>query len=137
VPSRGDPISRLRSTAAITRAIKRGQRGASTAVLGPLFRVVSRLGFFQRFIDHQQLVHCFVTNLAGPPQRVSIGPFPVTGIIPLTVSVGNVTVSFAALSYAGTMTVAIAVDPDVCPDADLLRAALRHQLESLSGDSWI
>ena len=136
VPARGDAIARLHSTAAVTRAIKRGQRGASTAVLGPLFRVVSRLGYFQRFIDHQHLVHSFVTNVAGPSQSLAIGSYRVAEIIPLTVAVGNVTVSFAALSYAGRVTVTIAVDPDACPDADLLRTALKHQLVALTGDQW-
>ena len=43
----------------------------------------------------------FVSNLRGPEQRLSIFGCPVTAIVPLSTSTGNVTVSFTVLSYAG------------------------------------
>ena len=44
---------------------------------------------------------------------------------------GDVTVSFDALSYAGTLTVTAVADPDRVPDLPVLTAALRDQLAAL------
>jgi hypothetical protein len=41
---------------------------------------------------------------------------------------GNVTVTFAAFSYAGTLRVTILSDPARTPDVPALAAALRHEL---------
>ncbi len=41
---------------------------------------------------------------------------------------GNVTVTFAAASYAGTLRITILSDPSRMPDAPALAAALRHEL---------
>jgi hypothetical protein len=48
--------------------------------------------------------------------------------------VGNVTVAFAVLSYAGTLTVTIIADPSHCPDLQLLVAALQRELHRMTGD---
>ena len=76
LPATGTFPARLASTAQVTRAAKSHQRGASTALLGPFFRVLATMGIYQRFIDHQRLIHTFVSNLKGPetaaaPSRLS------------------------------------------------------------------
>ena len=53
-------------------------------------------------------------------------------IAPVTLATGNVSVAFAALSYAGTLAVSVIVDPDVVPERDLLATALQHELEALT-----
>lgn len=126
LPAMGPQL--LERVAAITRAAKLEHRAASTALLGPLFRLLARSGVYQRFIDRQRMINTFVTNLRGPEHRLSIGGLPITGIVPLSVTTGNVTVSFAALSYAGTLTITIIADPTACPDLDLLRDLLEHEL---------
>lgn len=98
VPAVGDPVRRLESLAEITRAAKQTQPGASTALLGPLFRLLARTGLFGWFIDHQRLIHTFVSNLRGPAGRLSFLASPITGIIALSAPNGNVTLSFAVLS---------------------------------------
>lgn len=45
---------------------------------------------------------------------------------------GNVTVSFAVLSYAGTLVLAVVADPDAVPDLEVLTAALRQELGALT-----
>jgi hypothetical protein len=45
---------------------------------------------------------------------------------------GNVTVAFAVLSYAGTLTVTVTVDADAVPDSGLLVDALRAELDALT-----
>jgi len=46
---------------------------------------------------------------------------------------GNVPVTFAALSYAGTVWLTVLSDPDQAPDAGTLTAALRQELPSTPG----
>ncbi len=45
---------------------------------------------------------------------------------------GNVTIAFAVLSYAGTVTVTIILDPVRCPDLDFLAKGLREELDALT-----
>lgn len=74
-----------------------------------------------------------MTNLRGPEERLEIFGFPITGIVPLSVNTGNITVSFAVLSYAGTLTIMIVADPDACPDLPALQQALTEELAALTG----
>ena len=53
---------------------------------------------------------------------------PVTAVIPLSVPIGNVTVSFTVLSYAGDLTITVNADPQACPDLAFLRTALTQEL---------
>jgi len=128
VPGVGDPAQRLTALAETTRAAKRAQRGASTALLGPLFRLLAAAGLYRWFIDRQRLIHTFVSNLRGPESRLSFLHCPITSILPLSAATGNVTVSVAVLSYAGSLTVTLIADPDTCPDLSELRDALEEEL---------
>lgn len=132
LPGSGDPFVRLALVASITREIKTSPLGASTALLGPFFRLLARLGLFQWFIDRQRLIHTFATNLRGPQTPITLFGSPVTDLVPLTVPTGNVTISFAVLSYAGTLRVTINVDPDACPDLPVLLNALEAELHALA-----
>ncbi|MET4705873.1 wax ester/triacylglycerol synthase domain-containing protein [Frigoribacterium sp. UYMn621] len=131
LPATGAPLDRLAAVATITRAEKLSTRGASAAILGPLFRALARVGLFQHFVDHQRVVQTFVTNVRGPATALTFGGFLVRDIVPLTVAAGNVTVSFAVLSYAGRLTITIVSDPKTCPDLPVLRAALSRELDAL------
>jgi hypothetical protein len=57
----------------------------------------------------------------------------VTDLIPVTITAGNVSVAFAALSYAGTLTISVIVDPDLVPDVSVLAAALDAEVDALCG----
>ena len=133
VPGVGDPAARLECVARVTRAAKRSPPGASTALLGPAFRLLARLGLFQRFVDRQRLIHTFVTNLRGPTRRETIFGCPITAIVPLSVATGNVTVSFSVLSYAGTLTLTLNADPDACTDLAALGHLLGEEIDALAG----
>lgn len=132
VPASGNPAARLAAVAAATRAAKLSPPGASTALLGPLFRLLARLGLYERFIDRQRMIHTFVSTLRGPDEPVSLFGCPVDAIAPLSVAGGNVTVSFAVLSYAGSVNITVIVDPDCCPDVAVLEGALAAELEALA-----
>jgi WS/DGAT/MGAT family acyltransferase len=127
LPIGGVFADRLTAVAAIMRAAKRHERGASTAVLGPVFRLLARLGLYQYFIDHQRFVHTFVSDLRGPDMPLRLLGCRVLEVVPLSVATGNVTVSFTALSYDGRLVITMIFDPDTCPDADRLGSALKSQ----------
>lgn len=135
LPATGDPAGRLKAVTRVTRAAKLTPPAASNALLGPVFRLLARAGLYRRFINNQRRVHTFVTNVRGPEDAVTIAGYPVPEILPLGVTTGNVTVSFAALSYAGSFAVTIASDPQTCPDVNLLADAITRELRALDC-SW-
>ena len=106
LPTSGPFVDRLAASAR-NPAAKSHQRGTSTALLSPLFRVLAAIGIYQRFIDHQRLIHTLSATSRDrtPPSRFSL--YPITGIIPLAVATGNVTVAFTALSYTGSLVITI------------------------------
>jgi WS/DGAT/MGAT family acyltransferase len=132
LPVVGSPAARLRATAAATGRAKQGWRGASNAVLGPVFRVLAALRLFRPFVERQHLVNTFVTNLRGPDVRLSLLGAEITEVAAVTIVPGNVSVCFAALSYAGTLAVTVVADPQRCEELGWLRDELERQLGSLA-----
>jgi diacylglycerol O-acyltransferase len=132
LPLGGDRWERLARIAAITRAQKTANRAASAAVIGPAFRALAALGLFRWFVDRQRFVNTFLTNLRGPAQQLKFAGATVSEILPLTGISGNVTVSFAILSYAGTLVVTVVADPVRNPDLDTLTDLLQHELSALA-----
>jgi len=133
LPATGEPLARLGAVARLTSAAKRTPPGASNTLLRPLFWLLSLLGLYQEFIDHQRFIHTFVTNVKGPEKPLSLAGYPVEEIVPLATAGGNVTVSFAVLSYVGRLTVSLMADPDTCPDSGDLRGYLNAELAALIG----
>ncbi|MHA6781923.1 wax ester/triacylglycerol synthase domain-containing protein [Pseudonocardia saturnea] len=133
VPGTGGPARRLTSLAATTRAARTARRGASTALLSPLFRVLAAAGLYRWFIDRQRRIHTFVSNLRGPESRLVFAGCPITDIVALSSAMGNVTVAFAVLSYAGRLTITLVADPDTCPDVSALRDLVEEELRVLTG----
>jgi hypothetical protein len=58
---------------------------------------------------------------------------PLHPVIPIPNTTGNVPVTFAALSYAGTLRLTAPSDPLQVPDVEMLTAAMRQELSSASG----
>ena len=132
VPAVGPVNSRLATVAVTTETAKQHPRGASSALLGPLSRFLVRVGIFRHVIDHQRLVHTFVTNLRGPERPLSLSGIPIAGIIPLGAISGNITVAFAVLSYAETLTITVIADPEACPDLKELGENLKREIQTLT-----
>src|SRR5689334_11953997 len=128
VPATGDFGTRVTRTAAITRERKSGARGASAALFVPAFLLLARTGLLRWFARHQRVVQTFVTNLHGPESPLTFGGAAVRAIIPIPSTSGNVTVTFAAASYTGTLYITVLSDPDGMTDASALAAALRREL---------
>jgi diacylglycerol O-acyltransferase / wax synthase len=133
LPAAGTLAGRITAIAVITRQRKTAAKGTSVALLGPLFRLLARAGLLRRFVNRQRLVHTFATNLRGPAQPLTFGGAPLRAIIPIANTAGNVPVTFAALSYAGTVWLTVLSDPDQAPDVDTLTAALRQDLPPTPG----
>lgn len=133
VSTQPDLTHSLAAIAATTRARRHSHgRAASATLLGPAFRVLARLGAFGWFTDRQRLVTTFVTNLRGPRSPMTFLGAMVTDITPVTSITGNVTVSFAALSYTGTLAVTVIADREHCPDLPLVLGELQNRLNDLA-----
>ncbi|SDL87919.1 acyltransferase, WS/DGAT/MGAT [Geodermatophilus siccatus] len=133
VPVVGDPAERLRRFAGTVRAA----RAAATAppliaLFGPVFRALAAAGGYSWFLAHQRRFHTLVSNVPGPDGRLTLAGRTVEAILPVAAGeAGNVTVSFDALSYAGTLAVTVMADRDRVPDLPVLTAALRAQFAAL------
>ena len=70
----------------------------------------------------------FVSNVRGPQETVSVRGVPVQRIVPVVPTQGNQAVSFAALSHAGRLTVAVTTDPDLGLSAPAVAGLLQEEL---------
>ncbi|WP_421735286.1 wax ester/triacylglycerol synthase domain-containing protein [Cellulomonas sp.] len=131
VPVTGGVPERIAQVAASTRVQKTRSRGASAALVGPAFRLLAAVGLFRWAIDRQHLVNSFLTNLRGPSEELAFAGARVLRVVPITVTAGNVGVAFAALSYAGALTVTVITDPDVVPETEALAADLGAELRRI------
>ena len=103
----------------------------TAVVMDPVLRLLAALRLIHWLTDHQRMVNGFVTNLRGPEERLSFLGAEVREVIPVSGTAGNVTVAFAALSYAGTLVVTLVADPEVCPDLPQMRDDLQAELDRL------
>lgn len=117
VPGVADASHRLAALVAQQSRVRAPGRGGSAAVLTPAFRALAAVGAFQSFVDHQRLVHTFVTNVRGPAQSLRFAGAEVSAVVPVAVNPGNVAVSFDVLSYAGTLGVTLVCDPGLVPES--------------------
>ena len=131
----GDPGQRLADVAAVMRERKVSTMQPATLVVAAAgVRAMVATGVYGWYMRRQRYLHTVLTNLRGPDHHVTLNGAPITALLPLAVGGGgNVTVTFAALSYAGTLAVTVTADPDVTPDLPLLRAELQTQLDLLHG----
>ena len=118
--------------ARITRQRKTAAPGSSAALLGPVFRALAKAGAFGWFINRQRLINTFVSNLRGPEHRLTFFGAPVVDVIPVPMITGNITVAFAALSYAGRLVVTVVADPQLCPDLPDVATAVQRELDALT-----
>ncbi len=132
VPAVADAEVRLAALVAQERRVRSSGRGGSAAVLTPVFRGLAAVGAFQAFIDHQRLVHTFVTNVRGPGERLRLAGSDVVAVVPVATNPGDVTVSFDVMSYAGTLGITLVSDPLRVPEAPWLAGTLDDELTALA-----
>ncbi|MCV2487888.1 WS/DGAT domain-containing protein [Geodermatophilus sp. YIM 151500] len=130
VPAVPDPVERLRRVAGTVRRARSAAAGPSViTLLGPAFRAMAALGGYRWYQARQHRFHTLLSNVPGPGAPMSLAGAPVSAVVPLANGeTGNVTVSFLALSYAGTLTMTVAADADAVPDLSVLAHALDEEL---------
>jgi diacylglycerol O-acyltransferase len=108
---------------------KHRQRGTVSQV----FMVLLALsGLTRFFIRRQHLVNVLVTNLAGPPAPLYVAGARLLDAFAITPVAGNVTASFAALSYDGNLDLTVCVDAATWPDLDVLVRGMNAEWYELS-----
>ncbi|MEV4069867.1 wax ester/triacylglycerol synthase domain-containing protein [Nonomuraea fuscirosea] len=132
LPAGGPLAQRLERTAAATRRGKAVTSGASTGLVTSLNRILAGAGLLRRLLDRQRLIHTVCTNLRGPREPLTLNGATVTAMIPISLTRGNVSVVFSALSYAGTLTITVTADAGRTPDLPVLLTALHGQLAAMS-----
>ena len=136
VPATGsiaDRIARVADTVRRRRDLATGP--APIAVLGPVFRFVAALGGYRWYMQHQHRLHTLVTFVRGPERPIRFAGATVRTMIPVVVGgATNITVSFQALSYAGSLSVTVVADTDGCPDLNVVAATLGEELARLAAD---
>jgi hypothetical protein len=100
-----DPERRLHAIIASTQRAKATQ---SAAMLPALIGRIAR--FSEWIFAHQRWVNVFVTNVPGPTSPLHLLGARVLDLVPVASPAGNVTVTFAALSYAGSLYVSATAD---------------------------
>lgn len=134
-PTSGPAAVRLAHIAAATNAAKARVGRSPASLFAPSSRLAARVGLFGWLIERQRLVHSFVTNLRGPQERMHLAGATIESIVPITLLAGNVTIAFAALSYAGTLGITVIVDPSRWPDPEEMAAAVESQLALFADDA--
>ncbi|NNH69315.1 DUF1298 domain-containing protein [Nocardia uniformis] len=137
VPTTGTLPDRLQRVADQVRVHRAAATGPPPiALLGWLFRPLAALGGYRWYMNHQHRFHTLISHVRGPDEPVTFGGVPVTSAIPIGVGPsGNTPVYFEMLSYAGTLVVTTAADPDHFPDLTELTAALRAEFDHIIGDN--
>lgn len=128
VPVGAGDDERVRALVAAHGALRGHRPGSTSSVLTPVFRGLAAVGAFQAAVDRQRLVHTFVTNVRGPATGLRLAGAAVRDVVPAATNPGNVTVSFDALSYAGSLVVTVVSDPRHVPEAPRLAADLEAAL---------
>ena len=80
---------------------------------------------------HQPFVNLVVTNVPGPDVPLYVLGARMLEAIPFVPLGGNLSVGVAALSYNGVFTIGVFVDPNACPDADVLIGGIGRCFDQL------
>jgi WS/DGAT/MGAT family acyltransferase len=84
----------------------------------------ARLGLLRVFSHRQHMVNFVESNVAGPPTTIRLLGAPVLDIVPIGSLVGNVGLSFLAVSYAARLTIAVQGDAHRFPDLQRITDAM-------------
>jgi diacylglycerol O-acyltransferase len=125
-----DVRARLARIAEATARAKARQRGAIPQTLMVVLALTGLTRFFTR---RQHLVNVLVTNLLGPQFPLYVAGARLEDVIAIPPIAGNVTASFAALSYDGHLTVCVHADAAAWQDLDVLMQGMEWTWRLLSG----
>jgi hypothetical protein len=87
--------------------------------------LMAESGITRWYIRRQHLINVLTTNLPGPPVPVYLAGARLDDAFAIPPIAGNVTVSFAALSYAGALSLSSIADASSWPDLEVLVDGMR------------
>ncbi|MGC3994671.1 MAG: WS/DGAT domain-containing protein [Propionicimonas sp.] len=134
-PGEGDRalLARIAARTRWRKLLARGYSG--TPALSLLLAVLGCLGWYRPLFSRQRAITSLVTNLRGPAEPVDLEGARVRSLTPVSPALGNVTVVFAALSYAGTLRVTARLDRTAWPEEELITATVAACLRRISTGS--
>ena len=124
-----DARARLALIAAATVNAKARQR---IAVPQTFMAALALTGLTRFLIRRQHLVNVLVTNLPGPQFPLYVAGARLERVVPIPPIAGNVTVSFAAFSYDGRLTLSVHADGKAWPDLEALMRGMERTWRRLS-----
>lgn len=107
----------------------------SAGAFGGALAVLGRLGWYRPLFSRQRAITSLLTNLRGPAEPLRLLGAEITSLTALSPSLGNVTVVFAVVSYAGAIRITARLDRSVWPEADVLTSALASSLDRLASSA--
>jgi diacylglycerol O-acyltransferase / wax synthase len=132
-----EPARRLALIRAQTEDLKRTHQAAGPALISGLLSTVAppllALGLRAAFRLPQPLVQTVTTNVPGPQVRLSALGRPVVAIYPYAPIGGNVRISMAMYSYAGTIYFGVTAGDVAVAEPQELIKGLDHEIAILSG----
>ena len=117
-----DPLEELAIIASASARAKATQRAAGAPGVMVL---LASTGLTRLYLRHQHLVNVVATNLPGPPRPLYLAEAQLQDAIAIAPLAGNVTASFAALSYNDNLNLSMQVDEQAWPDLDVLLEGMR------------
>jgi Protein of unknown function (DUF1298). len=100
----------------------------SAGAFAGVLALLGRLGWYRRLFSRQRAITSLLTNLRGPATPITLLGARVTSLTALSPSLGNVTVVFAAVSYAGRLRITVRLDRSAWPEQDLVTQSLTSSL---------
>jgi diacylglycerol O-acyltransferase / wax synthase len=108
-----DPRAELRSIAAAAAQAKTRQEASLST---ELMVVLAETGIARAFTRRQHMLNVLTTNLPGPPVPLYLAGGRVESPVAMAPIAGNVTLSFAALSYERALCFSLVADAAAWPD---------------------
>jgi WS/DGAT/MGAT family acyltransferase len=126
-----DPRERLAEVHRRMAEIKNSPEGAASfgvlSVAGTM-----PLGIARRIIEvWTAKASAVMSNVPGPPRLVYVAGTPVTGMLAWAPKPGSISMSVTIMSYAGEITVNVAVDAGLIPDPERMVALVEDELAEL------
>jgi WS/DGAT/MGAT family acyltransferase len=121
-----DAQRRLRQVAAeTTRRKARARTSLDSLLVGGL------IGRLTLMAVMRQRVNATSASIPGPRTVLRLAGARAEEVVPILPLVANEALGVGALSYAGALTIGIAVDRDAYPDLEVLVSAMRDELHAL------
>jgi WS/DGAT/MGAT family acyltransferase len=126
-----DPVRRLRSVAASTRRLRTSAEAGATYTLLRLVGAMPAPLRRRAVAVLDESASGVVTNVPGPREPLSLAGCRVDDIVFWVPQVGRISLGVSLFSYAGTVTVGVAVDAGIGVDAAALAEAIEDEIRVL------